>query len=83
MMFSLTGFVRLRQILRKLLHCWLYVFVAAMEKKISIEDEITMTPQLQDFVKRDTGFKQYKQAVADPQARDDYFRWLDDKKDAH
>jgi hypothetical protein len=41
-----------------------------------------MTPQLQEFIEQDSGFKQYceqyKLAAADPKTRAEYFRWVDD-----
>jgi hypothetical protein len=43
---------------------------------------VKMTPQLQEFIKRDSGFEQYceqyKRVAADPETRAEYYRWVDD-----
>jgi predicted transposase/invertase (TIGR01784 family) len=64
-------------------YCWLYVMNTAMRKKVSIEEVISMTPELQAFAERNTGFQQYcdqyKRAAADPETQKEYYRWINEQ----
>ena len=68
------------------LYCWCYTLYTAHKEEKTIEEVITMTPELQTFAQTDSGYhqfcKQYNLAVADPGTLNEYRNWvLDDMRE--
>jgi len=64
------------------LYCWCYTLYTAHHKKKTVKEVIAMTPELQAFVERDAGFRQfsdrYETVSADPETRREYAMWFDE-----
>ena len=62
------------------LFCWCYTMYTAHNKKMTVKEVVSMTPALQAYAERDTGFQQFcdrhETISADPQTRRDYVSWF-------
>ena len=65
------------------LFCWLFTLYTAHNENKTISEVIKMFPELQEYTQHDSGFmqfcEQYELAAADPQTRNEYFRWFMDR----
>lgn len=61
------------------LYCWGYTLYTAHTQEMTVQEVLAMTPELQAYAERDSGFKQfcqqYDHATADPVTRKEYYRW--------
>ncbi|GHV11179.1 hypothetical protein FACS1894219_01920 [Clostridia bacterium] len=64
------------------LYCWFYTMTTAIEKKITVDEVVNMTPELQNFTQQDAGFKQYcsqyKRASTSKKTLLAYGRWVNE-----
>jgi hypothetical protein len=64
------------------LYCWCYTLYTAHHKEKTVKEVVAMTPELQAFVERDAGFRQfsdrYETVAADPETRREYAMWFDE-----
>jgi hypothetical protein len=62
-------------------YCWFYAMQKADSEKKTIDEVVAMTPQLQEYSKRDAGFRQYCEqygrVCSDPETREQYYWWID------
>jgi predicted transposase/invertase (TIGR01784 family) len=62
------------------LYCWCYILYTAHLKKKTVKEVIAMTPELQTFAEKDTGFQQfndrYETVSASPKSRREYVSWV-------
>jgi hypothetical protein len=65
------------------LDCWLYAMDTANQKNLTIQEVISMTPELQTFMNNDKGFQQYcaqyHRVASDPKTQDEYYRWINEQ----
>ena len=64
------------------LYCWGYTLYTAHLEKKTIQEVVSMTPELQTFAGRDVGFQQfcdrYETVSANPETRREYAMWFDE-----
>ena len=64
------------------LYCWCYTLYTAHVKNKTVQEVVSMTPELQAFADIDAGFKQfhdrYEAVSADPEARREYAKWFNE-----
>ena len=62
------------------LYCWCYMLYKSHLEKITVQEVIAMTPELQTYAEQDTGFRQfcdrYSLVSASPETRKEYVLWV-------
>ena len=64
-------------------YCWFYTLYKADHEGKTVKEIVDMTPELQIYSDRDTGYQQfctqYDLAAGDPETRDEYVLWVKDR----
>ncbi|MDR1048448.1 MAG: PD-(D/E)XK nuclease family transposase [Synergistaceae bacterium] len=64
-------------------YCWMYAWDRAYREKLTMEEVIKLTPELQGYVEQDRGFMQYCQkfgiVTANSETKDEYYRWINEQ----
>jgi predicted transposase/invertase (TIGR01784 family) len=77
---QLPRILKMQQNFTNDLYCWCYTLYTAHLKKKTVKEVVSMTPELQTFAEKDTGFQQfydrYETVSSSPQTRREYVSWV-------